>query len=609
VIGDPLSRRESGALPGTRRRQQIKHQSAHAMSRVQWSIGPLPSMTSAHGRFERALAWAVQESDAAAVVHGDVRRVSLSVSMMVFAIATLGPATANAATSGTTYYVRAGGNDSADGRTIQTAWRSVSRVNQAVLRPADAVLFNAGDRFQGGLYVAPGGGGASGSPVSFGSYGVGRGIINGGTRGAFFAYDAAGIAISNLNFVGTGATTNTQDGVGFYNDEPGIKLAYVRISNVDVAGFGGAGISIGGWNGSSGFTDVQVTRSTVHDNRRTGLLTYGPPFTAAAPSYANSNVYVGHVSAYNNLGDPRLTTNSGSGIVLGSVQSGTVERSVAWGNGSLCSARQCGAGIWTYDSTAITIQYNESYSNLSSSRVDGDGFDLDQNVSNSLLQYNYSHNNGGPGFLDYSGVLNSAHTGNVLRYNISENDAGANDGAVTVGGYVLSDSIYNNTIFVSASAGRTVVALEVVGAPSSVTVRNNILDGAPGAALVNSPALGTMSVLFQQNDYSAAFTARWGSSVYTNLDTWRSATGQELLGAVPSGLASDPMLANPGRGGTLGNADLLSTLAAYRLQISSPMHAAGLDLLAMFGLASGGHDFYGVAVAAGGAPAIGASES
>jgi hypothetical protein len=278
------------------------------------------------------------------------------------------------------------------------------------------------------------------------------------------------------------------------------------------------------------------------------------------------------------------------------------------GNGSLCSATQCGAGIWTYDSTGVTIQYNESYSNHSASRVDGDGFDLDQNVSSSYMQYNYSHNNDGAGFLDYSGLMNSAHTGNAVRYNISENDARTADGAITVGGHVYKDAVYNNTVFISAPSVMAPTALKVFSAPSGVTVRNNILDAAGGLALISSPALGTAGVLFQQNDYSASFRVVWGYTSYTALDAWRSATGQERMTITPTGLAKDPSLASPGHGGTVGNPDLLGSLSAYRLLPASPMVAAALNLQNLFGIDMGGHDFCGMAGSAGLALNVGAND-
>jgi Right handed beta helix region len=514
-----------------------------------------------------------------------------------------------AAGTGTTYYVRAGGSDHADGLSPQTAWASITRVNKQSLHPGDTVLFNGGDALAGQLYIAPGSGGTAAAPITFASYGSGRATISGGAGGAFFAYDAAGIAIANLNFSGAGAGANTKDGVSFYNDMAGgVKLAYIRVSGVDVSGFGRAGILVGGWNGSSGFTDVQVTQSATHNNGRGGLLTYGPAFNAAAPAYANSNVYVGHVSAYDNLGDPTLTTNSGSGIVLGSVLTGTIERSSAWANGGSCTASQCGAGIWTYDSSQITIQYDEAYSNRSAGHVDGDGFDLDQNVSSSFVQYNYSHDNGGAGFLDYSGAANAAHAGNTIRYNISQNDARANYGAITISGHVYRDAIYQNTVYVTSRTGGGAAAIKIGPGLSQVTARNNILDAAGSASQVaSSVPLGTGAFVLQQNDYAGSFKVGWGASSFTSLAAWRQATGQELVSGAAAGTTADPGLSNPGGGGTVGNPDLLSMLSAYTLIAGSQMAGAGLDLQGVFGVADGGHDFYGVGVHV--PPSIGGSEA
>ena len=45
---------------------------------------------------------------------------------------------------GDTYYVSNNGNDSADGKTTATAWKTLSRVNSASLKEGDAVLFERG---------------------------------------------------------------------------------------------------------------------------------------------------------------------------------------------------------------------------------------------------------------------------------------------------------------------------------------------------------------------------------------------------------------------------------------------------------------------------------
>ena len=46
-----------------------------------------------------------------------------------------------------TYYVRNGGNDSADGRTHATAWASLNRVNSYAFAAGDSVLLQEGSRF------------------------------------------------------------------------------------------------------------------------------------------------------------------------------------------------------------------------------------------------------------------------------------------------------------------------------------------------------------------------------------------------------------------------------------------------------------------------------
>src|SRR5690606_40211419 len=50
--------------------------------------------------------------------------------------------------SAETYYVRNGGNDNADGRSHETAWATIGKVNGRALKPGDQVLFHAGDVFK-----------------------------------------------------------------------------------------------------------------------------------------------------------------------------------------------------------------------------------------------------------------------------------------------------------------------------------------------------------------------------------------------------------------------------------------------------------------------------
>ena len=509
------------------------------------------------------------------------------------------------------YYVSAGGSDANAGTAASAPWRTLGRVNGVALRPGDRVLLRGGDTFAGGLSLDSADTGTASAPIAIASYGTGRATIYAGTGSGIFAYNTAGVSIANLAIAGAGGASS---GISFYTDLPGdTTLAFVRIDGVDVSGFGRDGVEIGAWNGRAGFSDVRVTNTALHHNGRNGLFTY-----AQLPN-AHRQVYVGHVRAYENPGTPGAGSNTGSGIVLASVDGATIERSVAHDNGRLCDSVGGPVGIWTYDSTRVIIQHNESYRNRTAAGWDGGGFDLDQNVSDSIVQYNYSHDNDGAGFLLAQSVANDAHARNVIRFNISQNDGRANSYAgIELWGRVLSAEIYNNTVFVSAAAAGTPRAVRIwnAGAPdrfvSGVHFRNNIFvtTGLPIVEASAAALAGAADLRFEGNGYYAGGSSpamRWGGTTFTGLTAWR-ATGQETIGGVPAGLSVDPQLVAAGSGGSFGDANLLASLDAYRLRATSPLADSGLDLRSRFGIAPGASDFFGGQLGLGSGFAIGAHE-
>ena len=340
--------------------------------------------------------------------------------------------------------------------------------------------------------------------------------------------------------------------------------------------------------------------------------------TYAAVPNVHQNVYVGYSWAYDNSGVPGLSTNSGNGIVLGNVNGATIERCVAQHNGWLNTNVGGPVGIWTYDSTGVTIQFNESYENRTASSADGGGFDLDQNVSNSVVQYNYSHDNDGAGYLLAQEPATDAHSGNVVRYNISQNDGRANTyGGIHVWGRVRNAEIYNNTIFMSASPSASPRAATVVsgGVPQNRSVgvhfRNNIFISAGAVPLVEVDDVQRASsdLQFQGNIYFAAtsqWIMYWGAAAYTDFASWRSVTLQEHVNGAAVGSAANPLLTNAGAAPALGDAMRLETLAAYRLQPGSP--AIDAAVICAFGIAIGVRDFFGTSLPRGSAADIGAGE-
>ncbi len=80
--------------------------------------------------------------------------------------------------SATNYYVSTSGNDSNNGTSENTAWKSIAKVNSVSFKPGDRILFHCGDTFTGTINVNNSG--TSGSAIVYGSYGTGlKPVING----------------------------------------------------------------------------------------------------------------------------------------------------------------------------------------------------------------------------------------------------------------------------------------------------------------------------------------------------------------------------------------------------------------------------------------------
>ncbi|MFN7139807.1 MAG: FG-GAP-like repeat-containing protein, partial [Limisphaerales bacterium] len=220
--------------------------------------------------------------------------------------------------------------------------------------------------------------------------------------------------------------------------------------------------------------------------------------------------------------------------------------------------------------------------------------------------YNYSHDNDGAGYLLCDSPSNS---GNIVRYNISQNDGRKNGyAAIHTYGNIHNTEIYNNTIYISQTTGSP-RAIYLQSGATNVRFRNNIIYSAGGAKLIEISG-NQNGLVFQGNCYYAtgAFSIIQNGVTYTSLNAWRNATGQERLNGTSVGFQLDPQLTNAGGGWTLNDANALTSLNAYRLKSSSPLIDRGVNLAAL-GLNTGQYDFFGGAVLQGAGYDVGAHET
>lgn len=522
-----------------------------------------------------------------------------------------------------TFYVSPLGNDLATGLTPLTPWRTIARVNQQVLAAGDTVCFKGGAVFPGNLVLDASESGTPTEPITFTAYGVGPAGIAAGTGNGFDLYNVAGIRIANLSVIGSGIATSMGIGISFYADLPGdVKLPFVRIEDCRVTGFRRGGISIGAYSGRTGFEDVRVERCLLDQNGNNGMAVWGFYDTTGGQTpddYAHHSIYVGHNVIQSNHGDPSVTTkHTGSGVEIAQAYDVLVEYNRALENGRDNSWTGGGpVGLWMWDVLEGVIQFNESYRNKSGT-LDGGGFDLDGGCVRCVLQYNYSHDNDGPGFMIAQFPGSRPMRRCSVRYNISERDGGrSNAGALQLwSGDPLGVApealvFHNNTVYVEPKALGTAKAFRAFGSGrlGDCGFANNVfLTGGSGAWL-GELALSTPPA-FAGNLYYAPlgpFVVRDGGVNFASLAAWRAARGQELVQGVPSGFEMDPLLTAPGMGGTLGDATQLQTLDAYRLLPTSPLNDLGL-FLPTFGVVLPELDFYGNPVPAGLGLSIGADE-
>jgi len=365
--------------------------------------------------------------------------------------------------SATDYFISNSGDDDSLGTSSDQPWRTLVRLSKASPGLGDSIFLRGGDVFTGPLQIEA-------SPVNpkmggqmlIASYGTGLANISVRERSAVVVRNMGDVSIRRLRVTGGGRHSAFGSGVDFECTEPdGVRLGKISIEQVEACGFSNAGISVTvvtkKFNSRSGYDGITIRGCVAWDNARYGILVAGDfdmP-SEGVPHYNHKEVSVLECVARDNPGDPTyLENHSGNGILIGSVDGGCIERCVAYRNGELCFNRSGGpVGIWTYASRGVVIRLCASCDNRTGNAPDGGGFDLDGGCQQCTIEYCYSSNNDGAGYLLYDYVGSPmAWKDNVLQFCVSENDGrkGAY-GGIVFGGEIDGCDVYQNTVYLGTS--------------------------------------------------------------------------------------------------------------------------------------------------------------
>jgi hypothetical protein len=326
-----------------------------------------------------------------------------------------------ASAAGTTYFVSAAGNDSNPGTSGAAAWKPLSKVNQAVLKPGDTVSFRRGDTFSGGIVTAQSG--TPTAPITLNSYGTGNApVVAGGKSGNCIRINGNYTTVDGLRAVACGyagisvtGDRNTVRNSSASNNAVGLKI--------------GAGSDFGKYTGNS------LTNNNV--------MNVNTPGSNCGTSAA--------VNCSDDSGAFGVLINGSDNEFSGNTVSGSTGRSYDY--------NQDGGAFEIYNGNRNNIHHNVSLDNNNFSELGKSSGTADGNT----FRYNLIRSTCGANCLEAKGLI---ARGNGTSF-------GPTNGTV----------FEFNTVYLTGTQSQAVVCHATC--PATTVIRANILVGVKNSLWIN----------------------------------------------------------------------------------------------------------------------------
>jgi hypothetical protein len=525
--------------------------------------------------------------------------------------------------------------------------QTLGKASSFSYQPGTTINFRGGDTFLGELPLTraqvPSGGDPN-NPIIIQSYGTGRATIASNQDGvnannlgaknwAILVDCTSGVTVQDLNVTANGHYVQygiiIQNRCGqwtphhdFQEQQAAGMIHNLIVQRVDVGGFAirapvgfgdaGAQVFIAGFTeviqrGLCGpINNVQVLDSKFHGNDGISSQVDNGVSTKTCGNLWNFTYRGNEIW---NIGGVTGVPITGNALFMQGVTNGLMEHNHA--HHLMNNISGCGGpvAIWAYQANHITIQFNEvdhiGPPSYLYDACDFGAFDFDSGVTDSVMQYNYSHDNYGPAWLSFQSGGN-----HIIRYNLSVNDnwSGNDGGAVAI---------------LNADAGPVQFYNNVIVAPPRVACWGTATTPPSGSILLNNICIGTEAnqdghwfaagSLFGAGDFSHIdmrnniywFIGTSGTGPLFTGNAWNLAQWQANMGKDQNSLNVDPRLVN--------NSGIPTTITWDPLQHTGPQPQPTSEQLRAGSLAigagvavtnNGGRDYWGNAISS--PPNIGA---
>jgi len=421
------------------------------------------------------------------------------------------------------YFDAMSGNDNNDGLTSLTAWKTLDTINSLVWGPGSEILLKGGSEWSAQLDLKGSGDALKSAKLS--GYGSGAmPVINGEGKSYVIKienqqfWEISNLEITNFDSDEEGKSLDEWESENETHWAQGESLPPYTVSRKDkfgilvqatdfgeVSGLHFVNLEIHGINGNitskdnggifleitgnikpTWFKDLLIENCYIHNVDRTGISNQSSWSTRSYE--ANTNWKPSRIVVIRNN---RFELTGANALIVRVSESPLMEFNLF----DHCAIKESGNASFSFNCDNALWQHNEArYTKYNEGDADAGGFDSDYRCKNTIIRYNYSHDN------EYGGVLvccqggdTRFNVGTQVCYNLFVNNS---DHVFRVSGTPDETIFFNNVVFNSQPGSLDVIwHKNWAGYPTGTSYLNNIfyLNSSTGNVELSSSTLNSFS--------------------------------------------------------------------------------------------------------------------